>query len=70
MKIPANNLSMDKSTLIILYSMKWKPQKGCFYYALNITLSDKKMNTMISLSLVEHLVSKIEIGCSCIRIFF
>jgi hypothetical protein len=61
MKFPTNNLSMDKSVLIILYSMKWKAQKGCFYHALNITLSEKKMNTMISLSLVEHLVNKIEL---------
>ena len=40
-KSPANNLSIDESASIILYSMDWEPQEQCLYYVLNKTLRMK-----------------------------
>ena len=37
-QIPANNLSIDESASIILYSMEWEPQDQCLCYVLNKTL--------------------------------
>lgn len=37
-KSPANNLSLDESASIILYTMEWEPQEECLYYVLNATL--------------------------------
>jgi hypothetical protein len=37
-KSPANNLSIDQSASIILYSMDWEPKEKCFYYVLNEVL--------------------------------
>jgi hypothetical protein len=38
---PANNLSIDESASIILYSMDWEPQEQCLYHVLNKTLRAK-----------------------------
>jgi len=37
-KTPANNLSIDESASILLYSMEWEPQEECLYHVLNKTL--------------------------------
>jgi hypothetical protein len=37
-KQPADNLSIDESVSIILYSMEWEPQEQCLYFVLNVTL--------------------------------
>jgi len=37
-KPPANNLSIDESASILLYSMEWEPQEECLYHVLNKTL--------------------------------
>ncbi|CAF1055456.1 unnamed protein product [Adineta steineri] len=37
-KSPANDLSIDESASIILYSMDWESQEECLYHALNKTL--------------------------------
>jgi hypothetical protein len=39
---PSNNLSIDESASIILYSMDWEPQEQCLYYVLNQTLRSEK----------------------------
>ena len=52
-KTPSNNLSIDESASIILYSMDWEPQEQCLYHVLNKTLRCKKsktIKTMVSLS--------------------
>lgn len=38
---PANNLSVDQSASIIIYSMEWEPQNKCLYYSLNEALRDE-----------------------------
>jgi hypothetical protein len=38
---PANNLSVDESASLILYSMDWEPQEECLYFVLNATLRSK-----------------------------
>jgi len=35
---PPDNLSLDESASIMLYSMEWEPQEECLYYVLNATL--------------------------------
>jgi hypothetical protein len=35
---PPNNLSLDESASIMLYSMSWEPQDECLYHVLNATL--------------------------------
>jgi len=35
---PADNLSLDESASIMLYSMEWEPQEECLYHVLNGTL--------------------------------
>src|SRR5262249_12579660 len=35
---PADGLTQDESASIMLYSMEWKPHKGCLYFVLNSTL--------------------------------
>jgi hypothetical protein len=37
-KPPADNLSIDESASIMLYSMEWEPQDECLYFVLNATL--------------------------------
>jgi hypothetical protein len=37
-KPPADNLSIDESASIMLYSMEWIPQAECLYHVLNATL--------------------------------
>ena len=43
---PADNLTVDQSASIILYSMQWEPQNKCLYYALNATLRDENRNKL------------------------
>src|ERR1700722_6817812 len=33
-KSPADDLSIDESAAIMLYSMEWEPQEECLYYVL------------------------------------
>lgn len=35
---PADNLSLDESASLMLYSMEWEPQEECLYHVLNATL--------------------------------
>jgi hypothetical protein len=46
-KTPANNLSIDESASIILYSMDWEPQEQCLYHVLNKTLREKNRKQLI-----------------------
>ncbi len=43
---PLDNLSLDESASIMLYSMEWKPQKKCLYYVLNATLRLENRNKL------------------------
>ena len=43
---PADNLTVDQSASIILYSMEWEPRNKCLYYALNTTLRDENRNKL------------------------
>lgn len=44
-KPPADNLSIDESASIMLYSMEWVPQEECLYFVLNATLrSENRQN--------------------------
>ena len=43
---PSDNLTVDQSASIILYSMQWEPQNKCLYYALNATLRDENRNKL------------------------
>jgi hypothetical protein len=38
---PADDLTVDQSASIILYSMEWVPQEKCLYFVLNATLRDE-----------------------------
>jgi hypothetical protein len=38
---PADDLTVDQSASIILYSMEWPPQEKCLYFVLNATLRDE-----------------------------
>ena len=38
---PADDLPLDQSAAIRLYSMEWTPQDRCLYFVLNATLRDK-----------------------------
>ena len=37
-KPPADELTIDESASIMLYTMSWKPREKCLYFALNATL--------------------------------
>ena len=36
--VPADGLSRDESSSIMLYTMEWEPEEKCLYFALNATL--------------------------------
>jgi hypothetical protein len=36
--VPANGLTRDESSAIMLYTMQWSPKEKCLYFALNATL--------------------------------
>jgi len=38
---PSDNLTMDQSAAIMLYSMEWEPQQKCLYFVLNTMLRDE-----------------------------
>jgi hypothetical protein len=38
---PTNQLTIDQSAAILLYSMEWPPQNKCLYFGLNKTLRDE-----------------------------
>jgi hypothetical protein len=44
---PADNLSIDESASIMLYSMEWIPQEECLYYVLNATLRSENRKQLI-----------------------
>jgi hypothetical protein len=44
---PADNLSLDESASIILYSMEWEPQEECLYCVLNATLRSEDRRKLI-----------------------
>src|SRR4051812_12475752 len=46
-KPPADNLSLDESASLMLYSMEWKPHEECLYYVLNSTLRSEDRNKLI-----------------------
>ena len=46
-KPPANNLSIDESASIMLYSMDWEPQNECLYYVLNATLRAENRRKLV-----------------------
>jgi hypothetical protein len=46
-KPPSNNLSIDESASIMLYSMDWEPQEECLYHVLTKTLRAKNRNELI-----------------------
>ncbi|CAF2949748.1 unnamed protein product [Rotaria sp. Silwood2] len=43
---PADHLTVDQSSAIILYSMEWVPQDKCLYFVLNETLRDEKRHKL------------------------
>jgi hypothetical protein len=44
---PADNLSIDESASLILYSMDWEPQEECLYQVLNTTLRSKDRKKLV-----------------------
>jgi hypothetical protein len=46
-KPPADNLSVDESASIMLYSMEWEPQEECLYYVINATLRSENRNKLV-----------------------
>jgi hypothetical protein len=46
-KPPADNLSIDESAAIMLYSMEWEPQEECLYYVLNATLRSENRKQLV-----------------------
>jgi hypothetical protein len=46
-KPPADNLSIDESASIMLYSMEWDPYKECLYYVLNATLRSENRKQLV-----------------------
>jgi hypothetical protein len=46
-KIPANDLSLDESASLMLYSMEWEPQEECLYYVLNATLRSENRKKLV-----------------------
>lgn len=43
---PADNLTRDQSSAIILYSMQWEPADKCLFVVLNSTLRDENRNRL------------------------
>jgi hypothetical protein len=43
---PADGLTVDESSSIMLYSMGWKPANTCLYSALNVALRSKDRNRL------------------------
>ena len=46
-KPPADNLTVDQSASIMLYSMDWEPQEECLYYVLNATLRAENRRKLV-----------------------
>ena len=46
-KPPADNLSVDQSASIMLYSMDWAPKEKSLYYVLNATLRSKNRQKLV-----------------------
>jgi hypothetical protein len=46
-KPPANDLSVDESASIMLYSMEWEPQEECLYHVLNATLRSENRKKLV-----------------------
>jgi hypothetical protein len=53
---PADNLSIDESASIILYSMEWQPSEESFYFVLNSTLRSENRKQLIPWFLYLKLV--------------
>ena len=53
---PADNLSIDESASIMLYSMEWEPQEECLYFVLNATLRSENRKQLIPWFLYLKLV--------------
>jgi hypothetical protein len=46
-KTPADNLSIDESASIMLYSMEWEPHEKCLYQVLNTTLRSENRKQLV-----------------------
>ena len=46
-KPPSDNLSIDESAAVMLYSMEWQPQEECLYYVLNATLRSENRKQLV-----------------------
>jgi len=46
-KIPANDLSLDESASLMLYSMEWQPHEECLYVVLNATLRSENRKKLV-----------------------
>jgi hypothetical protein len=55
-KIPANDLSLDESASLMLYSMEWEPHEECLYVVLNATLRSENRKKLIPWFLFLKLV--------------
>ena len=43
---PFNNLSLDETRVLTLYTMEWEPRENSFFYVLNQTLRTKKRDRL------------------------
>jgi hypothetical protein len=53
---PADNLSIDESASIMLYSMEWEPREECLFFVLNATLRSEDRKELIPWFLYLKLV--------------
>jgi hypothetical protein len=44
---PADNLSLDESASIMLYSMDWEPNEECLYHVINATLRSENRRKLV-----------------------